>query len=504
MMVLDTIQNLIHCNATLDVYVHPVVFVPARDFTTSLKKVLDSAGEALSHDYLASLLRPVRSYAYRLAQMPIPLNHPELFPAEGLEQLRLNQRKLEQSYPSLTPHIKALLEHLELLSIADDAPLLEKILQLDDQPQAILIQDTRSAAGLSRHLESMQVTEVDVVTSKRLKVLTSYSSLAVAGPVSRYPEHVLLSPRAPRIDIVRYDWTYDVVEQRHPFTHSTRSHKLKIETVRPAQKPGQMSGVTPEDLPLINLEDLRPSVNVTMLARREQVGNNHDLVSAKLIVLEDDQGVFLEEDSTVFLVNPELPAAKRVSRCEVTRLSAGDFVVLRTEGGGDYVAEVADRILRDNAKTFRERQLVWKTELKKTVAIKGMDAVKAALVRAGVLSASRTNIRNWSSTKNLGMQSLKDFEVVLDFLGLGKDTALYIEALRALRKAHRSAGHQIRQQLIDRITSLDPEMLEQQGHLDIELEDAEGGRLSIYRVINLPEGAADIPEGRLGDLVPLT
>lgn len=505
MMVLDAIQDLIDCNAALNLYVHPVTFIPARDFTTSLKKVLNNAGEALDHDYLSSLLRPVRNYAYWLAQMPIPLNHPELFPAEGLEQLRSNQKKLEQSHPSLTPHIEVLLENLELLSIADEAPLLKKILQLDNQPEAILVHDARRSTTLSRYLETIQVTEVAVITSKNLKALASFSSLAVAGPVLRYPEHVLLSPRASRIEIVRYDWTYDVVEKRHSFTHSTSSRKLKVETIRPAQKPWQTPDITPEpDLPLIKLEELRPSVNINMLARREQAGSIHDLVSARLIVLEDDQGVFLEEDSTVFLVRPELPAEKRVNKLEVTRLSAGDFVVLRTEGGGDYVAEVADHILRHKAKAFRKRQRTWKAELKKAMDIKGGDAVSRALRREGVRSASIVNLRNWKSAKNLGMQNLGDFEMVLDFLGLSEDAALYIEALRSLRKAHRSAGHQIRRQLINRITNLDPETLEQEGHLDIELEVAEGGRLSIYRVVNLPEGAADIPEGRLGDLVSLT
>ena len=502
-MVLDDIQAIVNRSVALEVRVHPVSFAPAKELAILLTTVLSSAGEALDHDYLATLLRPLKSYAYLLAQLPLPLNYPELYPATGIERLRAERKRLEQVYPALAPKIEQLLESLELLSIADDAPLLEKIVQISDNSATVILVDVRNAHMIQHHLESIGQTNLSVVTSKDLRKLSSYDTLAVAGPLLRYPDHVLLSPRAFRIEVVRYDWTRDIVKKQYEFTQAIKPHKLRVETLHPPKK--EFASPHPQhDEPLIDLEDLRPSVNVDMIARREQGDDEHELVKARLVVLEDELGVFLEESGSVFTVQPELPVIKRVSSYEVTRLSVGDYVVLRTEGGGDYVADVANRLLGYKAATFRQQQITWKSELKKQIAIKGIETVAKVLRAAGVFSASRVNLRNWTSAKNLGMQRHEDFEAVLNYLDLAKDANRYKEALQGLRKAHRSAGHQIRKQLISRVSNLDPATLEQTGHLDIELEDADGGRLSIYRIRELPEGSVDIPEGRLGDLISLS
>lgn len=495
---LQEIQLVYDIHAACQVKAHNVGEPLVADFSLRLRKVLSS----LNRDEAFTFLKPLRYYRYLLTASVLPVNHPQLYPTDTLKQLERQRKQVAASYPRMVADFDALIESLALLELHEQAPLLSHMNEIAGEASAL------SRAILIReapHLPLVQETlkqywrgllPPEVVTLQRPKELRCFDHLFVAGPISDYPAHVLQAPRARHLDIVRYTWTQDEVRTGSLFVKPVLL-PMEREVISIRSTGTELHELT------FDLEELRPVVDVGSLAQQYGTHNHKEIVEARLVVLEGGSGVFLELGDTVFTANPALAEHDRIERVALASLAEGDYLILRTEGGGDLVAKVADGIMGKHAPILRQRQEEWKGRLREQVGRQGTGAVAHQLTSLGARYADATNIRHWMARRSLGPGTDGDFRTVLMFVGLGDSIDDYRQALQNLRKAHSKAGHEIRRRLIKQLGRSDMEPLEREGFMEVTLPEEHGGSLSIYRIASLPRQTARVSYKNIGRIIAI-
>jgi hypothetical protein len=193
----------------------------------------------------------------------------------------------------------------------------------------------------------------------------------------------------------------------------------------------------------------------------------------------------LEED----LVVHQLPVADIVP---------GTYLVLRTEGEGDYVRVMADSLLGPRARNLRELQRWWKRELNRRLAAEGAKLVSTELTQAGAVRASEENVRRWASPDNIRTQDPADFRAILTVIGAAERFDEVWRAMGQIHQAHIQAGGRVRQLLLDELCSGDTTLLRQQGWEDYHVEEIQGeGTLRVARVEARAPEPHDVPRIRL-------
>lgn len=487
------IQTVYDVYANHQIRAHNVANSLTKNFSTALRKVRKRLND---DDPMVPLLTPLWRYRYLLSASILPLNHPQLYPEGACTILESQHKNLVASYPSIAKDFDLLMETLAGLELCEDAPLLNQVKKVANEAaassQALLVRDKRYIPLMLEVISTCWSGALPfLITEQQLREARCFDRLYVVGPISHYREHVIRAPRARTIDVVRYEWTGDEIEQgsflAQPLVPLKERENISIR-----------SPITTTDDSLFGLPELRPSVDVESLAAQYSTKNHQDIVEARLVVLEGDFGVFMELEDTVFVVNPSHMEDDRIDRIPLSNLNEGDYLVLRAEGGGDYVVKVADEIMGNRASVLRQRQEHWKSTLRKLVQQKGIDEVAKSLRYLGAQYADPINVRNWIGKRSLGPRIDKDFCAVLECVGLNHSIDEYRKSLGDLRKAHRKAGHKIRRQLIDQIGRSDMQALEHNGFMQVTLPNEDGGGFNIYRILNLPMKTAIVPYHSLG------
>jgi hypothetical protein len=183
------------------------------------------------------------------------------------------------------------------------------------------------------------------------------------------------------------------------------------------------------------------------------------------------------------------------------------FILLRTSGGGDYIVPVANRILKnsgEDVEKIRNLQQEWKGRLKLAVKCQSLQAVSQNLVKQGSqIAKNELNIRNWMSELSIKPRKEKDFEAILKFIGLRDRCNEFYEAAYLLDTAHRSAGKHIRKLLLQEVCNADLTQLEQLGSMEFELEQAEGGSMTAFRVVDIAPGIHNVPVSKTAHILKI-
>ena len=236
-----------------------------------------------------------------------------------------------------------------------------------------------------------------IVSDANLKEAICYSHMFVIGSPRWFREYVFSSPRANDIHIIKHQWI-------------SGNWEPEFVLISPYKRPGsRVRKLSIEDntinLSDTMLDDLMPKIDITRIqnAATEQlinrVSDDDEIVIARLFILENEWAVFLEAntDSSVDIIDLEEESSKRIRRASVRELSPGTFLLLRTEGGGDYIVPVADLIMGDFKNKARADQRRWKTLLRERVRIKGITNVIEELRKRGSARASAANVEYWMS-----------------------------------------------------------------------------------------------------------
>ena len=171
------------------------------------------------------------------------------------------------------------------------------------------------------------------------------------------------------------------------------------------------------------------------------------------------------------------------------------MILLRRErGGGDFIEELADKLLDSDAELLRDAQRSWKQELRKKVASRGIMGVKRDLSNLGI---GALNIRYWMSPSSIQTKSFDDFQILMNYIGTGEQTDDLWYKMDRISRAHQSAGQQIRLMLVDQVRKADLSSIRRDGLMDFQLAYEDAGVLTAFRVQAKAPELEEIYENRL-------
>ncbi|MBD3646130.1 MAG: hypothetical protein HUJ31_01495 [Pseudomonadales bacterium] len=125
-------------------------------------------------------------------------------------------------------------------------------------------------------------------------------------------------------------------------------------------------------------------------------------VAARLCYLQSGKAVYLSEDQRYIdvseMLDRDLAQFTTLARKYPRDLRAGDMLLLRTKGSGDYLIDVADKLLQEAGKLdLRDVSIDWKDALKNALVEKGSTWIGRRLESFGVRLRDPDYIWTWST-----------------------------------------------------------------------------------------------------------
>jgi hypothetical protein len=412
----------------------------------------------------------------------------------------------DQVYPRLAREARPLTEDFVGLLQCPDNPLLDciqTVLGSRLKGAAAAVPESRLLAAARAAVKSREKTrELEFVGTDELRETDTYERLILLGPARWYPDHVFSAPRAAEIHVVSYRWNQNRWRPRTWLIGAARESKATVE-----DDIAEDEASIDEDLPSIDWAEIERGAREILGGDDRQTGHwdddqqmGHDEIEVRLIALHGGYAVFLEghEGSSCMVIDLAEDERSRVKRIAIADIEPGMFVLLRTEGGGDYVVPVADRILGPRAEECRRAQREWKSRLKTAISVHGLSEVARRLGAMGARLADEGNVRHWLSGRAIATQEKDDFAAIMQLVGLEGDLDRYWTLMRTIRAAHLKAGMAIRRRLLERVRAANLRELRKEGRLDFVLPEAEGGKLSAFKVEGRAPTTTWVPSSRVG------
>ena len=489
----------------LTIELHEVTHSQLSEFSRSCQRLLAQVQVAYGDDLFwrkyASALKRIR---YDLAANPVSFDTASFEAPNVIRRVRHSLNRRRKIYPDVTEDAIALLDTAEFLVTSNDSPLLdhlyyrELLVVNDDTRVGLVVRESRYLPGLQDQLTVLDSDAVSILVPNHLKTCGSFERLIFIGPTVWFPDYVVASPRAPHLLFVRFAWLGPDCPPRslHPGVRGRNWETHGFPKPYTRSNPGN-------DGAQQSLLDIVPDIDWGLVLDKHisKGDGESDVVLARLCLLEGDVSVFLRghngaRTSVLSINHMETDVCREL----VEDLEPGDFLLLRTAGGGDYVAEVAWRYLGDKANLVQVAQAHWKQKLAEAIAARGAGSVSRNCTISGAKAASRSNIIAWASEERIQPREKGDFIALLKMLGLGNKADEYWTNGRAIFRARIKAGHRIRELLLEQIREANIAALEERGRADFQLPERHGGTITAIRLRSLAPFVSDVPVHRIGVL----
>lgn len=333
-----------------------------------------------------------------------------------------------------------------------------------------------------------------VINPTALRSDICYPNLLLVGPPRWFPPFVFSAPRSENTDVFNYAWIDnswpDDVEFAAPVANS---HYVKA--FRDHGHDGLGSDIT---MPEVDFTEI-----VRWVRASQDDASGEEMEDARIYVLDGGWVTLLESDpdSRVTVIDLDENEEYRFRQAKIRYLEPGMFVLLRTEGGGDYIVPVADRVMGDYASYARSLQKRWKTRLAGHVSKVGWERAVAELEECGAQRAEVHNLARWLSMRSIKTRDQRDFRAILEVVGLGGEFEEYWTVMSKIVEAHRKAGHYIRQLLLKQVMDSDLSVLLTNGVMSFELDDSEAGSLTAFRIVSISDSTLSVSPWRIGQAV---
>jgi hypothetical protein len=422
-------------------------------------------------------------------------------------------RLCQHLFPDFGERLATLVKQVRELSHEADSPLIHslEVLCRDDGEFALVLRDIRMNVPVAGYFaRSPALQHVRVVSAQQLRGARLCDVLFTIGPCGWFPEYVFSAPRAATIHVLSYRWIRDTWKRGPIFLGSSVSpHGKKCNHllgVMP-QVGGIVGGTDPADILAGDL--LPPLPNFSHAAAQSRP--NDEIVSARLCHLSGNRAVFVaaDEGAASLVIDASESGHAAVRRMPSDELMPGYFILLRTSGGGDYIAPLADRILGAAATTRRAQQTQWKdravacarSQFGLTSRREVASLICGQLHARNLSQARPANVHYWISSKCIRPRKREDFEAILEFAGIGDQSTELWMAMGEIDRAHRRAGHLIRQMLLRKIAETSLEQLERDGEMVFDLGDHDGGTLSAFQITGIQTEEFEVIADRIGVLL---
>ena len=453
--------------------------------------------------YWSFFLKRLRRYRFELCAAPLPFNYPSIYLPKNFEALESHLDKCDLLYPAgygKTAH--------ELLS------LVYKLVDSADNPMMDLI-NTREAFGHDERILVIKephmvpavekllaihpmMRDISIKVPSQLRGPECYARMIVIGPTRWFPEYVYHAPRSSNISVLHYDWIMDRLEPDQVFLSEPDEEETAGESPGIGGRAIVVEGsLSPEELlPRVDWNQI-----VSSLPGASPVDVKQEDIKAKLFLLEGGMAVFLdaEEGASSIVIDLEEEDESQIKRTPVSDIRHGVFVLLRTEGGGDYIIPLADRILGEEAQRLRKMQKLWKSLLRDALMSTSLSEVVFDLRKNGSTLANETNIRNWMSYRSIRTHDYKDFAAIMRLTGLGDNTQNYWKGMGMIDSSHRKAGRIIRKMLLKLVLTSELNELERSGRITFELPGVDSASMTAFRVVDISPEFSTVPAYRIAN-----
>lgn len=488
-------------------------------FSCALRNLIRSLETDANDEFWQRTLRPIRRLGYTFCSTPLPFSEAATLVGVDWYKLRLDLRLCEKLFPDEHEALASLVKQLEELSAETNSPYiatLEKILEQDGE-LGVILGNTRMNQPVAEFIaRTKTLRNAKVLSPSQLSGGHMCNMLATIGPCGWFPEHVFMAPRAAAVHVISPRWIRDSWQPAPIFSDITgdtgsgnRSHR--IGAMPKVNEPTSTDSPSPTDLFPVDLLPPMPAFDGYGRHFAGQTGTNEDTVSARLCHLSGDRAVFIAVDdgSTSLIIDISVIGHASVRRAPTRELEPGHYLLLRTEGGGDFIAPLADRIMGKLAEKRRSEQAEWKQRFI-AAAIEQFGSagrrelshrVSKVLRSQNLSKAGPANVHYWMSSKSIRPREIEDFFAILKFAGLEERSQDLWTAMGEIDRAHRRAGHAIRRMLLKNIAADPLELLERDGEMVFELGDEDGGTLSAFQITGISGRDYEVPADRIGVLL---
>ncbi len=499
---------------------HLVEHTALADVSRSLRALVQSLGEEAEDDYWRNTLGTLRRLAFTFCSTPLPFAHATALVGIDWNKVGRQVRLCQQLFPDAHEALASLAHKLEQLSADTSSPLIAPLEELHRQVAGlcVIMRNPRMNQAVADFLtKNAALRNARVVSATQLRGAHACDVLAVIGPCGWHPEYVFSAPRAPAIHVISFRWIRDPWKPGPILLHGSDAPGGKHCNHRIGAIP-KIGGESPRnDLSSADVtpQDLVPPA--TAYSRNKYSGSDSDPESsaetapARLCHLSGNRAVFVAADdgTTSLIIDTSETGRFALTRAHADELEPGQYLLLRTSGGGDFIAPLADRILGVTAVQRRSEQAEWKDRLV-SKAIQQFGAVSrrelasqicSSLQASGLSQARPENVHYWMSSKCIRPRKEEDFAATLAFAGMETRARELWAAMGEISRAHKRAGQLIRRMLLQKISETSLEPLERDGEMVFDLGDHDGGTLSAFQITAIQAEEFEIPADRVGVLL---
>ena len=240
------------------------------------------------------------------------------------------------------------------------------------------------------------------------------------------------------------------------------------------------------------------------------------LVPARGLLLANGAHVFLRDDSKAVEISDLVDGrrtlddyGKRFRRTPVGQLQTGDLIVLRVQGSGDYLVEVANRLMRKDGKVgLHDSALDWKPILRDVLTEHGSSWFLRQLEKRSLNLANHRYIWKWTTDEVISPQKESLFYEIIAILDdcdrpLGERDVLQAakrrwEEMKELKQYHQKAGQRIRRKLLRRLRTIIDSRPNIGSEYELQIPGVSAGTMAIVRIAAVDTEVVSIPYHRAG------
>lgn len=495
----DTVADIYGKSASSHMTRHRIPEPVLGSFCISLDQFDKLLGDLANEEYWRQFMLPLKRIRFGLCAAPFSHSYKQNHISSTLERLHHHIRLCHKLYPHYANGASAILNHLEALEEKSEDPLLSKLLELSPSAFSVswVVKESRLIPDVELLVSDLNLGHVKVVHPLQLKGEHCYDRLIIIGPSRWFPESVFTAPRSEDIHIVIFDWIYDDWKPQNVFNHP---HKSSGHSNRQIIVEKQDHDTVWNKIDAASLLVVVDKAATVQSALGEKRTDEFDDIEAIGVFLEGDWVVFIDasEGAKTLVIDSDEEPSERIHRVAVRDVQPGTFILVRTGGGEDYIVPIADRLLGKDAEEARRYQQHWKQLLRDYVRQMGLLETSVALLDLGSDIANEVNVRNWMSPRSIRTQKYHEFEAIMKLTGLETQASEYWEMMEKISSAHRSAGHKIRELLLEQVKDLDIDQLHRQGKMEFKLSDDDDGGITAFRVESLLLDPLSVPYSRIG------
>lgn len=496
---------------------HPTL----EEFSRCQRAFIQFLGDEVDDEFWRRSLGPIRRLGFTFCSTPLPFSEAAAVAGVNWAKLHRQVRLSEQLFPDKHEAHAKLVQQLEGLSSETVSPFIEVLEQIHLQfgKLGVVLRNPRmNQAVIDFFARSATLENTRLVSPSQLRGGHLCNTLAFIGTCGWFPEHLFSAPRAVALHVISLRWIRDPWKPGLVFLHEietpgNRSRNHRIGKMPSIGGKNHLKNTSPSDLNLLDLLPPIPTFGHNERSLAGQYNASEETVHARLCHLSGQRASFVSayDGSSSLIIDTLETGNAVVRRIPAEELEPGHYLVLRTSGGGDFIAPLADRIMGDLAEKRRSEQAEWKQRLISAAAERFgslnrrelSTLVSAELRSQNHSQARKANVHYWMSSKCIRPRKIEDFFAILTFAGLGERSQELWDAMGDIDRAHKQAGFVIRRLLLNRIANTSLEPLERDGEMVFELDDEDGGTISAFQITEIAREDFEVPAQQIGVLLEM-